>query len=235
MAACISVIIALIIEVKLTQKTFVKGLNAIMNRTVPEPIWEDFRKNVITQRKMRKNMVITMDFQGIHLGENFQRCKSATSVKYTLVTLVHKQNAQVSHHRDIHRTPKEASSAKFSLKVEGTPWPFCTEDGMINFQVKLSKNHPEKRIEYEFKELIYCPDVAVWSMSLSTLCVALEIKNLPKEWSVDVEMNHPPDHRMPKVGTNQWGFNGVLLPGQGFEIRIRPEGSGGPQGQKPIK
>ena len=64
--------------------------------------------------------------------------------------------------------------------------------------------------------------------SINPLYGTKRLKNLPEAWSVDVVMNHPPFQQMDQVGTNQWEFKGVLLPGQGFEIRIRPKEANAP-------
>ena len=160
-AACVSVIIAAIIEIKLAEKTFVEGLTAIMHRTVPIPIWDDFLEHVIAQKMMRENMVITMDFKaGITEGKNYhQRSVSATRVKYTLVSLVSKPDTPASHHRDIHRTPKDASICGFSVKVGGDQIDHkVSNDGsVISFPVELSKKHQKEPIEYDFHELISVP------------------------------------------------------------------------------
>ena len=76
-ALCISVVVATIIEISLSRKAYLLGLDAIMMRTVPDDVWQEFRQDVVTQPVMRENLSVVMRFQGVNNG----RCISTTTLR----------------------------------------------------------------------------------------------------------------------------------------------------------
>src|SRR5262249_27642939 len=93
----------------------------------------------------------------------------------------------------------------------------------IQVPVKLLRHNDTLDVQIVFTESFDCPDVLVWWMNRTTENAAITVEGLPPSWKVDVKTFHPgpPDQLTPR-GPNHWEFNGVLLPGQGFEIRIGP-------------
>jgi hypothetical protein len=225
-AFCISVLVAGFIELSLSQRIFVRGLDAIMKRTVPPEVWEEFRQHVITQPMMRKDWTLTMSMEQ-ELGGQYV---STTSVNYTIVSLKDKLKDQIIHEVDLHRTPA-GHRIRFTRAMIGydsydshkklTDKKLLLGELKLMFPVKLRKNKATLPVEVEFKEKINCPDIIPWWMSRVTQNVKVTIEHLPTSWSVVVKTSHPAKDMRNKIGTNEWEFTGIMLPGQGFEIQIQ--------------
>lgn len=229
-ALCISVLIALAIELKLSGRTFLSGLDAIMQRTVPKDVWQDFRQHVITQSMMFEDWSVTMKiektFDGIAV--------SATKVKYTIVALDDNLNEQhivteLDSHRDLQGTSERFTSAiiggdLYPSRIHLLCAGFLPNERTLDLPVKLAKRKDRVTIEFEFKESIKRSDVIVWWMRRATKNVTLYIESFPESWDVDVKTFRP-EPPLEASGTNlyKWDFNGIMLPGQGFEIQIRPK------------
>jgi hypothetical protein len=98
-----------------------------------------------------------------------------------------------------------------------------SDDGLtLEFPVKPDRHNDRLQVEVEFNELINCPDIISWWMTRVTRNVTITLQGLPESWSVDVETFHPAPRQLVSIGKNQWRFTGIMLPGQGIEIRIRP-------------
>ncbi len=227
-ALCISVVIALIIELSLSRHTFLRGLDAIMQRTVPPDVWEEFRQHVITQPMMRENWSLKMS-----LGQSKDGlCVSDTAVKYTIVGLQDALRTHVRHELDSHRTPPGAATRYSRAKIGKDEYVGAAalaganvlSNGGLTLQlpVKLERHDQTVPVELEFIETVDCPDIIIWWMGRVTRNVTLKIEQLPSSWSVDVQTYHPAPHLLVPTGNdNEWSFTGVMLPGQGVEIRIK--------------
>ncbi len=222
-AFCISVVIALVIELSLATDTFISGLDAIMNRTVPPAVWEDFRQHVITQPIMRKDWHVKMMINPQGDGKWI----SETELAYVVLGLQRAPSVQIGHDLDVHRTPNGCShrfkKAKFGqVEYAGSSLDAIVSDVCnIEFPDALINYDDEIPVEVAFVELISCPDTIVWWMARTTENVFLTINSLPKEWSVEVRSFHPSGKKLEPIGENKWKFTGIMFPGQGLEVRVK--------------
>jgi hypothetical protein len=222
-AFCISVVVALVIELSLATDTFISGLDAIMNRTVPPAVWEDFRQHVITQPIMRKDWHVKMTIKPQGDGKWI----SETELAYVVLGLQRDPSVKIGHDLDVHRTPNGCShrfkKAKFGqVEYVGTSLDAIVSDMCsIEFPDTLINCNEEIPVEAKFVELISCPDTIVWWMARTTENVFLTINSLPEEWSVAVRSFHPSGKDLEPTGENNWKFTGIMFPGQGLEVRIK--------------
>jgi hypothetical protein len=226
-AFCISVVVAVIIEVRLSRDTFLRGLDAIMERIVPDDVWEDFRQHVITQPIMREELCVTMAMVTPEYGQGV----STTSLKYTIVGLQNALRTYVEHAIDGHRTPRKPCNRYTRARIGNHEYlnhaelvsaKLLSADGLkLKLPVHLCRYGEKVPVEVEFKEAINCPDTIAWWMSRATRNLTITIEDLPESWSADVKTFHPAPNQLAPAGSNKWIFTGVMLPGQGVEIQIR--------------
>lgn len=226
-ALCISVVVARLIELSLSRRIFLSGLDAIMNRTVPPEVWEEFRQHVITQPMMRTNWNLTMK-----IGPESGQHVSTTRVKYTIVSLKDSLKEQVIHQVDLNRAPAghkgsvftkaRIGSHSYGKDKEHTDKELMVEDFKLKCPVEISKNKATLAVEVEFKEKIGSPDIISWWMSRITQNLKVTIEGLPSTWSVEITTSHPAKDKLKKTDSkNEWKFIGIMLPGQGIEIQIQ--------------
>lgn len=221
-AFLISALVAVIVELSLSRETYLRGLDAIMRRTVPDCVWEEFRQRVITQPLMRKSWSIRMKIRRQEDG----RCVSETRVAYTIVALHDGLDTQVQHELDVYRTVPGERGRFARVICEGIEQADCekgrTDGGMaLALPIRLERHDDTKEIALEFNEVVRCPDAIAWWMSLATESVAVFVDELPRDLAMVVKTFHPSQrtHNELEVGKG-WRFEGTMLPGQGFEIRV---------------
>src|SRR5262249_33161913 len=182
-AFCISVVIAAFVELNLAQETFIRGLDAIMKRTVPDEVWEEFRQHVITQQMMRKDWSITMKVQPADKAPFL----STTQVKYTIVALKDRLDTEVRHELDRHRDPLGGGRRFKSACGGGVPYDseaaldaakMLSGERPIQVPVKLLRHNDTLDVQIVFTESFDCPDVLVWWMNRTTENAAITVEGL---------------------------------------------------------
>lgn len=229
-ALCISVVVALIIEVSLSRKIFLRGLDAIMERTVPDEVWQDFRQHVISQQLMRENWTLTMNIRELQ----DRRLASRTTVSYVIVSLQDALATDVFHELDSHRSLPGADHrflrATIGRDHYGDPAQLLgekllSEDGLtLRVLVNLKKYGDRSPVELEFEERLTCPDTIVWWMGRVTKNITIVVKGVPEAMCVGVKTFHPAQGQLEQIADQTWQFTGIMLPGQGVEIRVRRTG-----------
>jgi hypothetical protein len=233
-AFCISALIAFVIEVGLARKMFANGLDAIMRRTVPPEVWEEIRQRVISQPVIREGFRLTMDIPQPKDGEEYV---SKTTLYYELVSLQDGLNFYVEHELDAHRNPKGTGSvAERFTSVEKGPSSskdhqtyvgeglneLLSANGLaLKFPVTFEHNRDKMPITIHFKEVVHLPDIVTWWMTTASLNPEFVITNLPPNMTVDLEAHHPAHDQLKPNGPRSWKFDGVMLPGQGVEFRLK--------------
>jgi len=225
-AFCVSVVIALSIEIGLTREVAANVLDAIMKRTVPKDVWDEMRDHIISQPVIREEFHLTMDMKNVRESEEGL---SNTTLSYTLVSLEGAMSYNVQHELDEHRTPKtlKAGESRFqSVEVDkesytGTKLAQCVHDLAVDLPVVFTRLKDRVSVKVTFKEVIKMPDVVTWWMSTITRNPTFEIANLPPDVLVRVEAHHPELGALTHTADTKWEFKGVMLPGQGVEFRFR--------------
>ncbi len=214
-AACISVLIAGLIELSLARKTFVKGLDAIMMRTVPEDVWRNFRDHIISERLIREHYVATLT-----VVEQGTQYKLTTSLKYELVSLRSVLNTTITHELDHHRPPATPPGkvTKATITSGSDVTTGTTEENKIVLPVKLKGYGSRSTAEVGFEELINDSDTVVLWMSYTTRKVTVKT-DLPDSWTVEVRTAHSAQDQIEEG--HPWKFTGVMFAGQGVEIRLK--------------
>lgn len=227
MALCISVVVAIIIEISLSRETYLRGLDAIMQRTVEDDVWQEFRQHVIREPLMREGWSVHMALQQQADG----RFVSTTELKYKIIGLTDRLKTTVSHELDSHRSPPDRPNARFTDVASGGLAPknasaiatLVSNEGLtITLPVRLAKHRDTMDVAVAFDEVITCPDVVTWWMSRVTRNLALEISGIPDTMYVEVKTFHPSGNELEKDPVKpRWKFTGVMLSGQGFEVRLK--------------
>jgi hypothetical protein len=90
----------------------------------------------------------------------------------------------------------------------------------VDFDVAFSKKRKEAAVELQFLEYIDPTDTINWWMNTSTNTIRVKVM-APQEFTdVIVEAHHPARALLTGDRINGWTFDGVMLPGQGLEIRV---------------
>lgn len=222
-ALCIAVIVAWIIELRLSGDTFIRGLDAIMKRTVPNEVWEHFRQHIISQPMSREHWTLKMNIEEQSAGGYVSR----TALSYRVVALEDRLDRPVMHgldrHRDLPGDGRRFKGASLDGKEVPDLAPFLTDDGRtLTLPVSLPKCGDHLEVALQFDELIRYPDTIVWWMNRTTSDVSIEIVGAPETWTIEPRVFHPSRRKFePTTGNRKWHFDSLLLPGQGFEIRMK--------------
>ena len=218
-ALCISVFIAVLIEIGLAHQMFEKGLNAIMRQTVPPEVWDEIRQHVISQPVIRRDLHIKMN-----IANDNGSYISTTSLDYIIESLRGVFTHHVHHELDVHRF----AAGYQEISVDNHPIDLkeaVSDDHLhAHFDVDFIRSSNNKKISVIFSERVRETDVINWWMPTATsrLCVTVTV---PDTLDVRVRVHHPEDKLLHLVAPRHWAFDGVMLPGQGLEIQLTPKTS----------
>ena len=220
-ALCISVFIAALIEIGLAKQMFEKGLNAIMNQTVPPEVWSEVRQHVISQPVYRHRFSITMD-----IALSNDEYVSTTTLEYKLQSLRDVLKHRVHHRIDKHRALKNYIGSRYKfVKIDDQPindlQSYISADHLsVDFDIQFSPRRKEAKVAVQFLEYIDPTDTINWWMNTSTETVLVKV-SAPVKFEADIEAHHPaPRGLLTGDLASGWTFGGVMLPGQGLEIRL---------------
>ena len=226
-ALCISVFIAALIEIGLAHKMAENVLDAIMRQTVDPEVWNEIRQHVILQAVLRSNLELCMTITGT--GPDY---RLTTTLDYQIESLRDFFNHRLQHELDFHRI-EPADCGYQEIKVDEKALELkkvVSDDRLIaTFDVYFVKAREKKSVKVEFIETVAGTDVINWWTTTATkgltvgVTVPLTDSGSPA-LAVTIQAHHPagefkPD---PHIQT-KWTFEGVMLPGQGFEIRLTPK------------
>jgi hypothetical protein len=218
-ATFISVTIASLIEIGLARKTFEKGLDAIMKQTVPEEIWDEIKQHVISQPVLRRNWAIVMDIKRKEDGKYVSETTVSYSIESLRDLLTHKVHHEVDGHRVIDGDHCFKSIGIGSDSIDLTK---VVKNNKADFSIYFPQEKNKKSVEVKMEERVGESDVINWWMNTQTLGVTVEV-HAPATLSVEVHPHHPEKKILAKIENNpRWECKGVMLPGQGFEIRLSP-------------
>jgi len=221
-AFCISVLIAFVIEIGLARSMFANGLDAVMNQTIPPDVWKEIRQHIITQPIVRQKYCLTMNIKPTtEAGE----LVSETQLTYEIESLKDALSYTWLHELDAHRTPHGTAASRYSrAHVTGGK----AERLGDNVTAKLSRDFDHEKdtatVGLAFTEVVKCPDTISWWMRITTRNPEFSFPVLPSDMEVELSPCHPGGQgRLKPVGreVRHWQFDGVMLPGQGVEIRFR--------------
>jgi hypothetical protein len=176
---------------------------------------------------MRENFVVVMRFGAVSAG----KCISTTTLTYTLLALQDDVDAPVHHEVDAHRTPAGSGGRFVSASVGARCYSdrailasagILSSDGLqITIPAHLDKFNDRQLVKVEFVEELSCPESISWWMYKATRNLIVKIENLPPEWSVNTTTPHPAARKLHAEGDDSWEFRGIMLPGQGIELRFQ--------------
>jgi len=217
-AMSISVLIAAFIEMGLARKTFEKGLDAVMKQTVPPEVWAEIKQHVISQPVLRHDWVIVMNITPKERGKYV----STTTVGYGITSLRDLYTHEVHHEVDGPRVP-DPNNCFQSIKVAHIPEDLkkVVKDNRADFSIYFPEENSSKDVELVFEEWVKENDVITWWMNAATLALKVQV-NVPATLDVKVHPHHPEEKILTKISNSCWECKGVMLPGQGFEIRLSP-------------
>jgi len=226
-ACIVSVVVAALIELSLARHTFLAGLDAIMKRIVPDDVWQDFRQHVISQPLTVEKWALKMNFRSNASGQ----LESRATLSYQ-ITALERVSTQIVHELDRHRTATGTATGFTRARINDKDYPTLaalqgaglvrTDARKLEFPAKLQMMGASMAVELEFTEIVGRPDTIVWWMPHVTRDVDVKIDGLPSNWAAEVETYHPAPHQLVPNGSSAWQFTGIMMPGQGIEIRIVP-------------
>ena len=217
-ALCISVFIGILIEFGLARKTFERGLDAIMRQTVPPEVWDEIKQHVISQPVFRTHWTIVMQIAPNKDSEYL----SKTKVTYFITSLRDLLTYNVQHEVDNHRV-NDVQNCFQSITVERIPQHLknIVKGNEAEFSIYFRKEKDSKFVELTFEERVKENDVINWWMNIATQALRIEVY-APSTLDVDIEAHHPEESILEPKSKSCWAGDGVMLPGQGFEIRLSP-------------
>ena len=103
-----------------------------------------------------------------------------------------------------------------------------------DFSIDFPTENISKPVELVFEERVEENDIINWWMNIATHVLTIEV-HFPATLKVEVYPHHPEEKILKKINNSHWECKGVMLPGQGFEIRLSPArpqsaGTGAPSG-----
>jgi hypothetical protein len=221
-AVWISVLIAALIEFHLARKTFAKGLDAIMNQTVPEEVWSEIRQHVISQPMLRYDWAINMSLD--KEPDEKGRYKSTTTLTYDIQSLRDLRNQEIHHEIDHPRVvdparpfrsikrqnlrevnsqePTSGEPKKIHLESDGQEESLdlrdIVKDGRkASFWTFFLYEKEWKRVEVSFQEWVNPTDVINWWMNIATRKIRVEV-DVPSGLNVELHAHHPEENILGK-------------------------------------
>jgi hypothetical protein len=198
-----------------------------MKAIIPEDVWEEIRRHIVGQAVIRENYCITMsvDDQVLTGGDYI----SSTTLGYWL-RAGEAQIFNAEHELDGYRTGKDSGGnlPRYVSATVGTRSyvgdelrGFLTPGGLgINLPVKFSKAGEAVWVALELREVVRFPDTFTWWMPVTTRRPEFKVARMPLNMRFEIKVCHPmPDLLKPRMAEKHWQFDGIMLPGQGFEIR----------------
>jgi hypothetical protein len=218
-ALCISVLIAVLIEIGLAHQMFEKGLNAIMRQTVDPDVWEEVKQHIVAQPVLRQDFHLTMKISARN-GEYV----STTTLEYSLRSQRNVLKHRVHHEIDAHRNLKDKARRYQFIKLDDKDKDLATvisnEELDADFDISFTRRKREAKVALQFLEYIDPIDTINWWMTTSTNKVFVNVE-VPTNFNAVVQAHHPAAKELLKGNLAEgWTFDGVMLPGQGFEVRV---------------
>jgi hypothetical protein len=228
LACLISVLIAITIEISLAKRLATGGLDAIMTAIIPEDVWGELRRHIVGQAVIREDYILTMSIDDEVLTNGSYA--STTTLLYSLrSTGVNPYT--VEHELDHHKTGHESGGRVLprfeSVTIQDKVYKgddlkkLLTPNG-FGFTLKLGFQRAGEVLEFAlvFREMVRLPDTFTWWMPVTTRCPAFSVARMPVDMTIDVTACHPqPTLLKPRIPGSHWDFDGIMLPGQAFEIR----------------
>jgi hypothetical protein len=225
-AIWIAVLIAAFIEFHLTEETFRKGVNAIMNRIVPEEVWSEIRQHVIRDPVLRYEWKINMTMESDPNAPDtyISETKFTYYIKSLDDSLHQKTHHGIDHHRVVNleepfekitrQKMKEARSEENSQEsTSGQPKSILLipEDGQeeenvlknienrerVSFYLDFTYEKEWWKVEVSFQERVYPRDVINWWMNVATRKITVEV-DAPSGLNVELHAHHPEENILGK-------------------------------------
>lgn len=228
LACWISVLIAMTIEIGLARRIATGGLEAMMKAIIPEDVWGEIRRHIVGQAVIRENYGITMTIDDGVLANGCY--VSSTTLLYSLRSTEDANEYMVEHELDNHRTAQDSQGnlPRYESAMVGSKLytgndltAMLTNNGFgVELPVEFRKAGEAVSVALAFKEVVRLPDTFNWWMPVTTRQPSFSVARIPMNMAFEVKANHPRPYLLKeRIPGKHWHFDGIMLPGQAFEIR----------------
>jgi len=220
-------------------------LDAIVGKIVPPLVWAEIRTNVIGDPALCEEWHLQTIFKKERVtplagGPDEDRYVAHSTLTYRLNNLINKRQLVILRHElefdisgkqkyesenevELPRFEKLACASTSGEKLEwsggqlkaGTHW----KDYMLEIPIELPRDGSVE-IVLTRAEILPFPGGFPWYMFWVTLNPHITVISDLTEFEFSILPRHPDREALRPVGPQEWKFNGVMLPGQGFEIVI---------------
>jgi hypothetical protein len=211
-------------------------LAAVAGSSVPNNVWEDIKKNLLSRDVIRRNVEIRLwirtnpDLSDRHYEFDYE-------FSYELGSLVQRANKlEVLHGLDEHISAPAAHLPRFVAICVGTasagvgaedPWEsddkeFRVKNGRLSFKVALeAQGGTSVPISVRRREVRECPGSYFLVMTEVTDGLRIYLKELPEKAALSgMRRPYDGDHVI-TMNEPLFASNSVLLPGHAIEFRLK--------------
>jgi hypothetical protein len=245
-AIVVSTFVAVFIEYQREEETRKDAVDVFMGRIIPIRVWDDFRNNIIARQVICESwdldIFITraqVTMEGGGPQEQFVATGTMVYKLNNLNNLIRSEQLPKLWHelesdfRGVDQAGRELPRfILMSWTAEGEDAKLWDEEKLREFvqEGKLTvpssalpkKSHGPVEVVVKRKEIIPIPGGFPWYMYWITLKCKITIRTNVEGLTFDLwPRHHQPEKFRPLLPGDTWSFDGVLFPGQGFEIQCK--------------
>lgn len=219
---------------KTTQEIGREVLQAVFEKIVPPAVFRTVRDYILLEGSIRRDWTYTMRLREPPMGlPDREHYVLATTTHHFRIHNLTGRTGEV-HPLELYLDPDPSWALpggkvpRFTkLTVDGIEVPkdkFLTNELKLDYGVKLPPDEVQGvEIEIEAEEVGRRPtETGTWTLHYLVEGLTVTMHNDVPDIECDVKLHHAQHREFRKIQKDSWRFDDVLLPGQGFQIRIRP-------------